>query len=290
MRSPSIALVLCVASGLLAGCENLEQRSKYLTGPDAFTWESDIRFRIKEEKDMWGQAMIVDGTYSLFVKGFPPGTTITVGTATATVDEEGDAMVETNIVALFGSLPTASLGEPDATIDGSVFTVAPPGAGAIEVKIPPQRAFGVKDTLLTTVAKGPLTFSGETSTEGPVRSVVWFDGIERRLIGAPAPTLADLDGVVLVVRPDSDRTKVCTGYTNDAGTPQPDVTIRLKDTVVKIIARRTGRVFAETSFPPSEECPDWLTVEKGIKEVRDSYEPSAAMLAWITEKVAASSG
>lgn len=288
MRSRSIALVLCLASGLLVGCENLEQRTKYLTGPDAFEWESDIRFRIKEEKDMWGQAMIVDGSYSLFVKGFPPGTTISVGTATATVDEEGDAMVETKVVALFGSLPTESLGQPDATIDGSVFTVTPPGAGAIEVKIPPQSAYGVKDTLLT-VASGPLLFSGETSTEGPVRNAVWFHGIERRLIGAPAPTLADLDAVVIVVRPDSDKTKVCTGYTDDAGKPQPDVTMRLKDTVVKIIERRTGRVVAETSFPPSEECPTWLTAKEGAAEVRDSYEPSDAMLAWITDQIAASS-
>jgi hypothetical protein len=288
MRSRSIALVLLFCSGLLGSCQNLEQRTKYLTGSDAFEWESDIRFRITQEKDMWGQAMIVDGTYSLFVKGFPPGTTISVGTATATVDEEGDAMVETKVVALFGSLPTASLGQPDATIDGSVFTVTPPGAAAIEVKIPPQPAYGVKDTLLT-VASGPLLFSGETSTEGPVRSAVWIDGIERRLIGAPAPTLADLDAVVIVVRPDSERTKVCSGYTDDAGKPQPDVTMRLKDTVVKIIERRTARVVAETSFPASEECPTWLTAQKGVEEVRDSYEPTEAMLAWITERVAAGS-
>ncbi len=282
------AFVLCAGSGALCGCQNLEQRTKYLTGPEAFEWESDIRFHIKDEKDMWGQAMIVDGNYSLFVKGFPPNTTISVGTATATVDADGDAMVETKVVALFGSLKTESLGEPDATIDGSVFTITPPGASAIAVTIPPQSAYGVKDTLLT-VANGPLLFSGETSTEGPVRNAVWFDGIERRLFGAPAPTLADLDAVVIVVRPDSERTKVCTGYTDDAGRPQPNVTMRLKDTVVKIIERRTGRVAAETTFPPSEECPSWLTAQAGVEEVRDSYEPSEAMQAWITGRIAAGS-
>ena len=273
---------------MLGGCKNLDERAKYLSSADAFEWESDIRFRIKDEKDMWGQAMITEGTYSMFVRDFPPGTTISVGNATATVDGEGFASVETNVVSMFGSLPTASVGEPEARIEGAVFTVTPPGGSAIEVKIPPQRAYGVKEALLA-VANGPLLFSGETGTQGPIRNAVWFDGIERRVIGAAAPTVADLDAVVIVVRPDNDRTKVCTGYTDDAGKTQPDVTMRLKDTVVKIIERRTGRVAAETSFPPSEECPNWLTTKEGVPEVRDSYEPTDAMLAWVTDQIAAGS-
>ena len=47
-------------------------------------------------------------------------------------------------------------------------TRTPPGGSAIEVKAPPQSAYGVKDTLLE-VASGPLLFTGETNAEGPVR-------------------------------------------------------------------------------------------------------------------------
>lgn len=283
----SIALVLGIVTSLLVGCQNLEGRTKYLTGSDAFEWESDIRFHVKDEDDMWGQVLLVEGTYSLFVKGFPPGTTIAVGTATATVDGEGDASVETRVVAMYGSLPTDSVGDPNATFDAASFTITPPGGSAIEVKAPPQSAYGVKDTLLE-VASGPLLFTGETNAEGPVRNAIWFDGIERRLFGAPAPTLADLDAVVIVVRPDSDKTNVCTGYTDDNGNPQPDVTMVLKDTVVRIHERRTGRVFAETTFPPDQECPTWLTTEPGVAEVRDSYEPTEDMVAWLTAQLPAS--
>lgn len=267
----------------LAGCENLEKRTKYLTGPEVFEWESDIRFRIAGEKDMWGQAMVVEDRLTVFFREFPPGTVLTVGNATATADDEGVATAETKISALFGALPTESVGKSESTLEGATFSVTPPGGDAIEVTLPPQKAYGVKDTLLS-AAQGPVLFSGETESSGPIRNAIWWHYSEQEVIGAPAATVAEIDAVVVVVRPEGT-TKNCTGYTDESGNPQPDVTLYLKDTIVTIHERRTGREVGKTTFPADPECPNWLTAESGRATSRDSSEPLDAMRAWIQTQV-----
>jgi hypothetical protein len=276
------ALLIVTATPLL-GCENLEKRTKYLTGPEVFEWESDIRFRVAGEKDMWGQAMVSEEQLSVFFREFPPGTVLTVGTTTATADDEGYATAVTKISALFGALPTEGVGSLEATLEGATFSVTPPGGDAILITLPPQKAYGVKDALLG-VAQGPLLFSGETESPGPVRNAIWWNYSTQEVIGVPAPTVAEIDAVVVVERPEGT-SKTCTGYTDDNGTPQPDVTLHLKDTVVAIYERRTGREVGKMIFPPDPECPTWLTAEKGYAASRDSSEPLDDMRAWIKTQV-----
>jgi hypothetical protein len=276
-------LLLTVTAVPLVGCENLEKRTQYLTGPEVFEWESDIRFRIAGEKDMWGQAMVTQDQLTVFFREFPPGTVLTVGNSTATADDEGFATAETKISALFGGLPTAGVGSLEAVLEGATFSVTPPGGKAIQVTLPPQKAYGVKDTLLS-VAQGSLLFSGEVEGPGPIRNAIWWHFSGQEVIGTPAATVAEIDAVVVVERL-GDATKICTGYTGDDGSPQPDVTLHLKDTVVAIYERRTGREVAKTTFPPNPECPTWLSVEKGFAASRDSSEPLDDMRAWIATQV-----
>jgi hypothetical protein len=275
--------LLAVAILPLVGCENLEKRSKYLTGPEVFEWESDIRFRITGEKDMWGQAMVIEDRLTVFFREFPPGTVLTVGNSTATADDEGVATAETKISALFGALPTEAVGKSDATLEGASFSVTPPGGDAIQVTLPPQTAYGVKDTLLST-AQGPLLFSGEIESPGPIRNAIWWNYSGQEVIGTPAPTVAEIDAVVVVERPEGT-TKTCTGYADENGNSQPDVTLHLKQTVVTIHERRTGRKVATTTFPPDPECPTWLTAERGHAASRDSSEPLDEMRAWIVTQL-----
>jgi hypothetical protein len=271
-----------LAALLWAGCEDLEERAMYLTGPDAFTWESDSRFRIAGNDAMWGQANVFDGErLQLFVKGFPPGTVVTAGTSAATVDDEGDAMVETNVAALLGSIPTESLEQ--ASLEQAHMSVQPPGRDAIRVPLRPLRVYPTEVLLRTKEA--PLLFEGESATDGPPRNVIWFPGIgEHAVLGAPAPTLADLDAVAVVERP-AGTTRTCSGYVDEQNQPQPDVQVQLKETVVTIHARRTGRALATTRFPPVDECPSWLTVQRGREEVRDSPLPEDAVVAWLTAQL-----
>jgi hypothetical protein len=275
--------MLTVAGLSLVGCENLEKRSKHLTGPEVFEWESDIRFHVAGEQDMWGQAMVSEDRLSVFFREFPPGTVLTVGNATATADDEGYATAETKISALFGVLPTETVVSMESILEGASFSVTPPGGAAIRVTLPPQTAYGVKDTLLS-VAQGPLLFSGETEGSGPLRNAIWWNPSGQEVVGSPAPTLAELDAVVVVERPEGT-SKVCTGYTDDKGTPEPDVTLHLKDTVVTIFERRTGREVAKMTFPPDDACPTWLTAESGRTTSRDSNEPLDAIRAWIKTQV-----
>lgn len=275
--------LLTITAVPLVGCENLAKRTQYLTGPEVFEWESDIRFHIAGEKDMWGQAMVVEDKLTVFFREFPPGTLLTVGNSEATADDEGYATAETKISALFGALPTAGVGSLEATLEGATFSVTPPGGAAIEVTLPPQQAYGVKDTLLS-VAQGPLLFSGEVEGPGPIRNAIWWHFSGQEIIGTPAATVAELDAVVVVERPEGT-TKACTGYTDDSGNPQPDVTLHLKDTVVVIYERRTGSEVAKTTFPPDPECPTWLTAEKGSAASRDSSLPLDDIRAWIGTQV-----
>ncbi|HLT40037.1 MAG TPA: hypothetical protein VK034_27340 [Enhygromyxa sp.] len=288
VRTAAITLRLFLVGACipLVACENLEKRAQYLTGAEAFEWESDNRFHIKGEKDMWGQADVFDQTLSVFFRGFPPGTTLTVGLETATADDKGVATVETNIAALFGSLPTDAVATSEATLEGAFITITPPNKDAIEVPLPPKTIYGVKDTLLS-AAQGPVLFTGETNAEGPIRSAIWWRYSEQVVTGAPAPTVADIDAVVIIERPGASTTKNCTDYVDDKGNPQPDVIIKLKDTTVTMYERRTGRKVATKTFAPVDECPDWLTVKKGIKEVRDSHEPWDEIQAWITTQLSA---
>jgi hypothetical protein len=281
--SPRRAVALAAIAAIFIGCENLEERTRYLTGPEAFEWESHTRFHIKGKKDMWGQANVSQGTLSVFLRAFPPGTTLTVGLETATADDQGVANAGTDIAVLFGTLPTEAVARSEATLEGATFTITPPNGEPIEVPIPPKTIYGVKDTLLS-VVEGPVLFTGETDVEGPIRNAIWWHGIEQTVIGAPAPTVADIDAVVFVERPEGT-TKKCTGYTDDKGNPQPDVTLHLKDTVVTIHERRTGRRVATRTFPPDDECPAWLTAETGRKTSRTSPEPVDEVRAWLTEQI-----
>lgn len=288
-RSRPISLCLrlfllgACATPLLA-CENLEKRAQYLTGPEAFEWVSDNRFHIKGEKDMWGQADISQEDLSVFFRGFPPGTTLTVGLETVTADDKGYASAQTNIAALFGTLPTDAVGKSEATLENAFITITPPNKDAIEIPLPPKTIYGAKDTLLS-ATRGPVLFTGETNAEGPIRSAIWWHGSQQKVIGAPAPTIADIDAVVIVERSEASTSKNCTGYVDDKGNSQPDVTIELKDTIVTMYERRMGRKVATKTFPPDEKCPDLLTVEKGRKEVRDSYEQWDEIHAWITAQL-----
>lgn len=135
------------------------------------------------------------------------------------------------------------------------------------------------------VADRPLPFEGESAGDQPIRNIIWFHGAEHTVIGAPAPTLADLDAVAVIER-SGDETRVCTGYTDDRGLPQPDVQLRLATTVVTVYARRTGTRIASQSFPPIDECPRWLSTERGRRASRPSPLPAEAIGAWLEAQVA----
>ncbi len=279
-----VTVAICVALGLsLVGCGSLEERAQYLTGPEVFVWGDGSQFRIQGKDKMWGAQNLASGDLSFHVHGFPPGTALTIGEQTATVDDEGFAMLEVRVASLYGTIATADLEE--ASLDDLAVSVAVPGGATFDVPLQPETVYGLDD-LLEAAAEGPVLFAGESSVEGPIRNVIWFHSIHRHLLGAGAPTLADLDAVAVATRLEGS-TKTCTGYVDDDGKPAPDIELRLRETKVTIYERRTGREVATRTFGADEECPTWAVGDPSKVDRRDSPVPDADIVAWLETQVAA---
>ncbi len=273
---------LSFATLFIAACTDLGARTEYLTGPEAFTWESDTRFKVAAEPDMWGQVAIYDNEISLFVKGFPPGTVIRAGAAEATVDDEGDAMVKSPSTGLFGAAPVPQ--ERDGTVSqgGVGFEVQVAGQPAVVVPIPELKVQPTR--LLEQVSLGPVVFLGEDSASGAVDNALLLGPVDHVLVGTAA-ALRDLDAVAVPVR-TGDTARTCTGYTAD-GQAAPDIQLLLKSTDVTLYERRTGKVLASQSFPPNDECPSFVTSRAGEKTVRESVFPEKEIEAWLRTVVPA---
>jgi hypothetical protein len=286
MRSLARLAPLATLALLLAttGCESLAERSKHLTSASAFEWTNE-RFKIAGEAEMWGQVGVYEGKLSFFAKGFPPGTRFTIGTATATAGEDGDAQLETPAQSLYGVLPFGTVEMP--TIEGAAMKVEAPGASALDVPLPPIRVPFVGSVLLE-AAKGPVLFAGEDPSDAKLANIV-FDATAQQpmVVGSAPKTLADVDAIAIMTLEPTGQTKECTGYVNEQGQAMPPVQLKLAHSTVAVHRRRTGEQLASKRFDPVEECP--ASFMKWSDEDPTSlrpYVPTGAIQAWLASVLA----
>lgn len=253
--------VICAAVCMLGGCESLEERTKYLNGPKAFVWKSaGDPFGIQGTDDMYGQLNIVDDDLSFYVVGFPPGTKIVVAGQEGTVDAEGRLKIEGDVTSWLGGVGLDELQQ--AELEGVTFEVTPVGGATFEVPVPRYTVYGVEN-VLTKLANGPVLFDGESPDQGGrIANVLWLSTtITREVVGRPAKTLAELDAVAFTEQKPVG-TRTCTGYVDESGKPQPDVTLELVEATITIRNRRSGEQVATRTFPPLNECPGYLLEDK----------------------------
>lgn len=253
-------LPLLLSSALLvlgaSGCESLSERGKYLTGADAFSW-TDERFRIKDKEDMWGQVGVYEGKLDFFAKGFPPGTKFSVGTTTATTDDEGNAKLEAPAQDLYGALPFGKVEMP--TVEGVKMTVETPGAEAFEITLPPISVPFVEGVLLG-ATEGPVLFAGDDPEDASLDNIVLDPNSAVPLVVGAAPkTLGEVDAIAVMNIEPTGQTKECTGYVDEAGKAMPPVQLKLGHTSVVVHARRTGKQLGTKVFDPVESCPESFT-------------------------------
>jgi hypothetical protein len=260
----------------------LKDREKYLTGPDVIEWVSDVRFQVRGQKKMWGQAAVYDEKLDVFIKGFPPGTILSASDAQATVDGEGDAHIKASAAGLLGTLSTEKL--MGAKVESAEMSLQVPGKPPFTVRLPPLVAPGIEN-VLKRVTAGPVLFAGETADQpAPLKSLMWLDWVYDHPIFGGAATLKDLDGLAIVKRLDGP-TKNCTGYKGSKGEAAPDIKLRLSPAEATVYARRTGKVVATRVFPAVDECPSFATGEQGKILLRDSPLPQDDLKAWLRGQI-----
>ena len=82
--------------------------------------------------------------------------------------------------------------------------------------------------------------------------------------------------------PEAKGKKTCAGYKDDRGNAGPDVTLNLKETIVDVFERRTGKRVQTRTFEPDELCPSLVT---GGATQQDSMTPYEPIRQWLRSLV-----
>lgn len=265
---------------LTSACEKPTAKPEDLTGPNSLVW-SNQAFSLRNGAGH-GSLNLSGGYLSLHVRKLPPSTRLDLAGTSATTDATGAADLKSKLSPRYGDLRVDSLTR--AKLSGVQLTITPANGSAFDAPLPALDVYDADDYLLG-VVRAPVTFVGDGPLSGPPRNAIWLHGHPAKLVGRPATTLRELDGIAIEKRSDGTATRKCTGYKDDAGKPQPDVTVRLKSTTMDVYDRRTGKVVASKTFPPVDRCPTWLTGKAGKALVRDSQVQTGEILAWLRETV-----
>lgn len=272
-------LVLLIV--VLAGCEGLSERSKYLTGPEVFEWNRDD-FRVKGNDAMLGGVNLSQGELSVYFRGFPPGTRVSVGDLSETTDEEGGyLLLKAPVGPLYGEIATDDLS--NASLDHLMIGVTPPGGELIEVPAPPMRVLVVEDWL-GRIVDGPLLFTGEAKgASGEISNIYWHQGVEHHFFGTPAKTLREIQAIAIMeTHKVGERT--CTGYKDEAGR-DTEVSLRLERNDVKIYDRRSGEMLRSKSFAPVDRCPNSTFSHDGEMPATGTVVPEDEIKAWLAAQL-----
>ncbi len=267
---------------LLTGCESLEDRARYLTGPDAIVWKSDSKFTVSGQDDMKGSINFSEGVLTVYLSGFPPGTQATLGSQTAAVRDIGAAQVETEMTAFFGSVSTQDWLR--GMVEGASLQLQAPGKEVFSIPLPAQQAL-LLDQHLATVVEAPLLYVGEQATAvSPPATIFWHYGATNELLGVQAATLGGIDAIAIVKEVEVG-TRTCPGYEAGDGSTR-DLTLKLTDHVVTVYDRRTGSSLAEQSFPPIDQCPGSTFSFSGQAFETQTVLPDAEIRTWLEGLVA----
>lgn len=277
-----IPMRLFLLISLLTGCESLEDRAKYLTGPDAIEWTSDQKFIVSGQDDMRGSLNMSQGVLTVYLTGFPPGTKATLGADSMDVRDIGACQVETPMTVYFGSVSTEDFLR--GKVEGVSLELEAPGQQAFSVALPAQTALLLRDHLAT-VVDGPLLYVGEEATAvTPPATIYWYHGASNDLIGVQAATLGGIDAIALTEEVVAD-TKICPGYEAGDGSLQ-DLTLELVEHVVTVVDRRTGTAVAEQGFPPIDNCPTSTFQFNGGAFKTQTVLPEDDIRTWLEGQVA----
>lgn len=261
----------------LGGCEGLDDRSAYLTGPDAIEWTNYATHVVSAHDGMRGGVSLSDGVLHATLSGYPPGTQLQLGDELATADAQGDAHVEIPVSPLYGGVPTADM--RDAPLDGLLVTIQPPGGDPIPLTVPTQRLRRMPDHLAS-VVDGPIRYTGEGPDDGPAHTAYWHAGGDALFVGAPAATLADIDVIAVHTQTEVGIT-LCDGYLNDNGTER-DLDMAHMETTVSVYGRRSGALLRTRTFAPIERCPPSLTLKDHTVTIASPLQ-TEAVRAWLAE-------
>ncbi len=267
---------------LIAGCESLEDRAKYLTGPDVIEWQSNDRFTVTGQDDMRGSVNLSQGILKVYLSGFPPATKFTLGDQSMDVRDNGAADLETEMTPFFGSISTADFLR--GKVEGASLELQAPGQPAFTVVLPPRDAL-MLEIHLASVKEGPLLYVGEQATAVPTpKTIHWYHGASNDLVGVQATHLAGIDAIAITEEVTAG-TRICPGYQAGDGSER-DLTLRLTDHVVTVYDRRTGTPLVEHSFPPIDRCPGSTFTMQGQAFETQTVLPEDDIRAWLTEQVA----
>lgn len=257
-------------------------RADEIAGAEAFLWDNN-EFRIEGNEDMGGNFNVSEAVLTLSVVGFPPGTRLVMVEDSVEVDDSGKAQLKTDVTALRSAVTVEEL--DDAQLSGITFGITPPGRPAIDIPLLPL-AIHAGDELLLRAADGPLLFFGE-SAEGaePPANVIWFHGTDHTVVGRRANTLGEIEAVAKAEHRAGEK-RVCSGSTDDNGQAAPDLTVALRETVVTIHQRQTGKSVATKTFAPVNKCPTRLAGDTSEALGHNSVVPEDEIRAWLAPAIA----
>lgn len=200
-----------------------------------------------------------------YFEGFPGGTKIRLGDRDATTDRDGYLALDIDMAEKVGALPLRTVSSSQVDLELTVVIEAP-GSELIEEKLPGMRVAPAVAAALARVRDGAVTFAGEPESDG-VSSVamVSADGISDLKILGSADKVRDLDWVAVKETRDSGRTRSCGGYKAKGEEIEGEIEVAQMDALVKIYERRTGKVVAEESFQPKNECPSFAMISADKK-------------------------
>ncbi|TPN84685.1 hypothetical protein [Aquimarina algicola] len=259
------------------GCDNLEDRTKYLTGSDVIIWQDNSSFHIKDNEDMTGRINLSQGQLSITVWGFPPKSTINIGTETGIVNAEGYASIETMVDEFYGVISTKNLNSPK--LDDLFFYIKTQKEEDIKVKLPATSVYGI-DKYLAQIVNGPILFEGEEPKESSIQSIYCHLGISSNSIFGNAPTLKDIDAIAVLEQKRSTINRVCDGYVDKAG-KNNTLIIFLNEITIKVFNRRTGKLITSKRFESFDDCPSSYFAMNSNDNKRDSSIPKKEISRWL---------
>lgn len=261
--------VAAMGAGALTGCEDLDGRGEYLSGPEAFSWSGTV-FWIAEKREMKGQVTYYkDGLGRFKAEGFPPGTKVAFGEGTSSVDEEGRIHADHDIVSALGDVSLKALAEDTANIEDVTVTLTLPDGRSLKLKMPPLRIRAMHD-VFSRVTNGPVLFAEESAdADASFDNVLRCEREQCFVVGGAAEFARDVDGIAVI-----ERTKgplhTCKYLKrgpaqDDPIRAAPDRTMSLDPAVVTVFHRRSGRKLVSQTFAASDACP--YSVPEGVNTV-----------------------
>ncbi|MFO0549546.1 MAG: hypothetical protein U0271_14230 [Polyangiaceae bacterium] len=213
-----------------------------------------------------------------YFSDFPAGAEVTVGETKGTTSESGYLSLDVDMNGKVGgqSLKAISNGAVDL---GVQITIKAKDSETIEEKLPAMRVEAAVAAGLAKVRDGAVKFDGEPADDGKVGSIALVEVSslsQIKLVGS-ADKLWDIDWVAVSEKRESGRVKACSGYEKTAG----DVNVTQVDSVVKIYDRRSGKLVAEKTFQPKDECPSFAMVSKD--KTAKNYVSDSDIEPWVRE-------